>query len=151
MTTPYLDTDEIRDRFSKAMSDMYQLEVPQYGTLLKLVDTVNRETLDADPALMARLRDQHELARLRIECHGAIRVGTARELATLRRLFAVMGMFPVGKYLSLFQNVAGPGAQGGVLDQFKAQKRCEQTKRITLEGSVIRRPERGGMHRHASL
>ena len=98
MTTPYLDTDEIRDRFSKAMSDMYQLEVPQYGTLLKLVDTVNRETLDADPALMARLRDQHELARLRIERHGAIRVGTAGELATLRRLFAVMGMFPVGYY-----------------------------------------------------
>ncbi|MCX2524207.1 2-oxoadipate dioxygenase/decarboxylase HglS [Larsenimonas rhizosphaerae] len=95
---PYLDPDEIRDRFSKAMSDMYQLEVPQYGTLLKLVDAVNRETLDRDPDLHARLCYQQELARLRVERHGAIRVGTAKELATLRRLFAVMGMFPVGYY-----------------------------------------------------
>ncbi|RNK48461.1 2-oxoadipate dioxygenase/decarboxylase family protein, partial [Xanthomonas vasicola] len=30
--------------------------------------------------------------------HGAIRVATAAELATLRRLFAVMGMQPVGYY-----------------------------------------------------
>ena len=31
-----------------------------------------------------------------MERHGAIRVGTATELATLARLFAVMGMQPVG-------------------------------------------------------
>ncbi|MNG92459.1 hypothetical protein D3C79_513960 [compost metagenome] len=33
-----------------------------------------------------------------MERHGAIRVGTAEELATLRRLFNVMGMSPVGYY-----------------------------------------------------
>ncbi|MCP5853750.1 DUF1338 family protein, partial [Klebsiella pneumoniae] len=32
------------------------------------------------------------------ERHGAIRVGTAQELATIARLFAVMGMQPVGYY-----------------------------------------------------
>ena len=33
-----------------------------------------------------------------MERHGAIRLGTAAELATMRRLFAVMGMEPVGYY-----------------------------------------------------
>ncbi len=39
-----------------------------------------------------------EIQRLDMERHGAIRVGTAAELATLARLFAVMGMEPVGYY-----------------------------------------------------
>ena len=99
MTEPrYLSSDEIRDRFSRAMSAMYQAEVPQYTTLLELVDRVNRETLERDPALARRLAAQGELERLGIERHGAIRVGTAGELAMLRRLFAVMGMQPVGYY-----------------------------------------------------
>ncbi|PMR71004.1 2-oxoadipate dioxygenase/decarboxylase HglS [Halomonas heilongjiangensis] len=96
--TVYLSPDEIRQRFSRAMSAMYQAEVPQYATLLALVDEVNRETLAADPALAARLAEQHELDRLDVERHGAIRVGSAAELAMLRRLFAVMGMHPVGYY-----------------------------------------------------
>ncbi|MDI5935476.1 VOC family protein [Halomonas kalidii] len=96
--TVYLSPDEIRQRFSRAMSAMYQAEVPQYATLLTLVDEVNRETLAADPALAARLAEQHELDRLDVERHGAIRVGSAAELAMLRRLFAVMGMHPVGYY-----------------------------------------------------
>jgi uncharacterized glyoxalase superfamily metalloenzyme YdcJ len=91
-------TDDVRDRFSKAMSAMYQAEVPQYGTLLELVERVNQETLSQQPELYRRLEAQGELARLRVERHGAIRVGTADELSTLRRLFAVMGMHPVGYY-----------------------------------------------------
>lgn len=96
--TTYLPCDEIRDRFSRAMSAMYQAEVPQYGTLLELVEQVNRETLDNNPALAQRLTEDGELERLGVERHGAIRVGTAEELAMLRRLFAVMGMHPVGYY-----------------------------------------------------
>lgn len=98
MNTDVLSPDEIRDRFSQAMSAMYQAEVPQYSTLLELVETVNRETLDKDPALAERLGAHDELARLGVERHGAIRVGSAEELAMLRRLFAVMGMHPVGYY-----------------------------------------------------
>ncbi|MGR4068475.1 2-oxoadipate dioxygenase/decarboxylase HglS [Billgrantia sp. C5P2] len=94
----FLCSDDIRERFARAMSAMYQAEVPQYGTLLELVERVNRETLEADPALAARLAAHGELERLGAERHGAIRVGTARELAVLRRLFAVMGMHPVGYY-----------------------------------------------------
>ncbi|WP_252108217.1 MULTISPECIES: VOC family protein [unclassified Halomonas] len=96
--TTYLSTDDVRDRFSKAMSAMYQEEVPQYTTLLDLVAEVNQKTLDEQPELARRLEAQSELSRLSVERHGAIRVGTAEELAMLRRLFAVMGMYPVGYY-----------------------------------------------------
>ncbi|MFC7368782.1 VOC family protein [Vreelandella zhaodongensis] len=93
-----LSTNDVRDRFSKAMSAMYQAEVPQYGTLLELVEHVNQEMLSQQPELHRRLEAQGELARLSVERHGAIRVGTAAELSMLRRLFAVMGMYPVGYY-----------------------------------------------------
>lgn len=36
--------------------------------------------------------------RLNVERHGAIRLGTPFELHTIARLFALMGMFPVGYY-----------------------------------------------------
>jgi uncharacterized glyoxalase superfamily metalloenzyme YdcJ len=93
-----LSTDDVRNRFSQAMSAMYQAEVPQYGTLLELVERVNQETLSQQPELYRRLSAQGELARINVERHGAIRVGTADELSVLRRLFAVMGMYPVGYY-----------------------------------------------------
>ncbi|MGJ7462789.1 2-oxoadipate dioxygenase/decarboxylase HglS [Halomonas sp. MA07-2] len=90
--------DQIRDIFSRSMSEMYRQEVPQYGTLIKLVETINREVLDANPALVAELERSGELARVDVERHGAIRVGTAQELDMMRRMFAVMGMYPVGYY-----------------------------------------------------
>lgn len=94
----WISPDRIRARFSRAMSAMYRDEVPQYGTLLELVEAVNRETLNADPDLARRLDIAGESRRLNEERHGAIRVGTPGELAMLRRLFAVMGMWPVGYY-----------------------------------------------------
>jgi uncharacterized glyoxalase superfamily metalloenzyme YdcJ len=80
--------------FSMAMSDMYRREVPQYGTLLELVSEINWR---------ARLTNQAPNGsdpsdRIDVERHGAIRVGTALELKTVRRLFGVMGMSPVGYY-----------------------------------------------------
>ena len=94
----FVDPDEIRARFSRAMSDMYKAEVPLYGTLLELVSDINQRTLANNPTLAEQLRQTGEIERLDQERHGAIRVGTAQELATLRRLFAVMGMYPVGYY-----------------------------------------------------
>ena len=93
-----ISPDDIRTRFSRAMSDMYRSEVPQYGTLIDLVGQVNGETLRNDPALRADLERTDDLQRIGLERHGAIRIGTAGELSTLRRLFAVMGMVPVGYY-----------------------------------------------------
>ncbi|MFT4249469.1 MAG: VOC family protein [Pseudomonas sp.] len=96
--TAFVPPDQIRSLFAQAMSDMYRTEVPLYGELMALVSQVNADTLAADPALAAQLQRNDERARLDLERHGAIRVGTAQELATLRRLFAVMGMQPVGYY-----------------------------------------------------
>jgi uncharacterized glyoxalase superfamily metalloenzyme YdcJ len=97
-TQAFVDPDEIRAQFSRAMSDMYKAEVPLYGTLLELVSEINQRTLANHPALAEQLQQTGEIERLDQERHGAIRVGTAQELTTLRRLFAVMGMYPVGYY-----------------------------------------------------
>lgn len=97
-SSQFVSPDEIRTRFSQAMSDMYRHEVPQYGTLLDLVADVNAEVLAADPSLKAQLGQAGELERLDLERHGAIRLGTADELSTIRRVFGVMGMSPVGYY-----------------------------------------------------
>ena len=96
--TAFVAPDEIRSLFAQAMSDMYRNEVPLYGTLMTLVAQVNADTLAADPTLAAQLQRNEERTRLDLERHGAIRVGTAQEISTLRRLFAVMGMHPVGYY-----------------------------------------------------
>ena len=93
-----ISPDLIRARFSQAMSDMYQQEVPLYGDLIHLVAEVNADFLEKHPEEAAVLAHSQELPRLNLERHGAIRVGTAEELATIRRLFAVMGMHPVAYY-----------------------------------------------------
>ena len=94
----FVHPDEIRSRFSAALSAMYRAEVPQYGDLLTLVADINAQTLKADAGGADRLAASGELARLSEERHGAIRVGTADELATIARAFAVMGMEPVSYY-----------------------------------------------------
>lgn len=96
--TTHMHPDKIRTLFSQAMSDMYRAEVPQYGTLMELVRDVNDAALKENPALKSRLEAAGELDRLDVERHGAIRLGTAQELAAIRRMFAVMGMFPVSYY-----------------------------------------------------
>ena len=97
-TTAHVSPDEIRKGFSKAMSDMYRDEVPLYGALMTLVAEINARVLDSDPGLAQQLQRTGEIQRLDMERHGAIRLGTAAELATISRLFAVMGMQPVGYY-----------------------------------------------------
>ena len=99
MPTPrHISPDDIRKDFSKAMSDMYREEVPLYGALLELVVDTNARALASNPDLARQLQRTGEIQRLDMERHGAIRLGTALELATIRRLFAVMGMQPVGYY-----------------------------------------------------
>ncbi len=94
----FVSADDIRSAFSAAMSVMYREEVPAYGTLMELVAKVNDDTLAADPKLKERLDATDSLDRISEERHGAIRLGTPAELAMMRRVFAVMGMYPVGYY-----------------------------------------------------
>ncbi len=94
----FTPSDEIRHEFSKAMSRMYRTEVPAYGTLMELVAEVNGRFLTKNPTEKANLERTGSLERISDERHGAIRLGTADELATIRRVFAIMGMAPVGYY-----------------------------------------------------
>jgi len=42
---------EIREKFSRAMSDMYKKKVPLYGDLLEIVRGINREFMAQHPGL----------------------------------------------------------------------------------------------------
>lgn len=94
----FVSADDIRHQFSLAMSAMYQTEVPLYKDLMDLVADVNAKVLEDDSSLKQQLTNTGELERIDLERHGAIRLGLPSELATIRRLFAVMGMSPVGYY-----------------------------------------------------
>jgi uncharacterized glyoxalase superfamily metalloenzyme YdcJ len=93
-----ISKDELRHEFSKAMSSMYQLEVPLYGTLIELVSKANKDMLEENPLLKSELTHTQNLSRIAQERHGAIRLGKASELFNMRRLFALMGMKPVAYY-----------------------------------------------------
>ncbi|KAL4877771.1 DUF1338 domain protein [Aspergillus karnatakaensis] len=83
----FVDKDDIRSTFALALSAMYKAEVPLYGDLVQIVQSINSQ------------RDAPESPeRLNLERHGAIRLGTAQELQTMRRIFALIGMQPVGYY-----------------------------------------------------
>lgn len=96
--TQLISADEIRSRFSHAMSEMYREEVPLYGTLLDIVSEVNTDVLEKNSQLRESLAGANELLRLDVERHGAIRLGKPEELHVMRRVFHVMGMYPVGYY-----------------------------------------------------
>lgn len=88
---------QIRADFSAAMSEMYRTEVPAYGTLVEIVEDVNAGVLERDDNALA-LTPGEDTNRISAERHGAIRLGTPEELAMMGRVFAVMGMEPVGYY-----------------------------------------------------
>ena len=85
----FIAKSTLRQSFSDALSTMYRKEVPAYGTLLDIVTDVNAKINPAQAV---------DAARLGQERHGAIRVGTARDLSILRRAFKQLGMEPVGYY-----------------------------------------------------
>jgi uncharacterized glyoxalase superfamily metalloenzyme YdcJ len=96
--TQFVSADTIRAMFSAAMTQMYRAEVPQYQALAHIIAEIDGRALAQDPTLEEKLRRAGRFELLGVERHGAIRVGTPQELSGLRRLFAVMGMTPVGYY-----------------------------------------------------
>jgi uncharacterized glyoxalase superfamily metalloenzyme YdcJ len=79
-----VETWQLRAKFAAALSRLYGAEVPAYNTLVDVSTEVNRELGASD--------------RVTAERHGAIRVGSTRELADVADLFAAFGMFAVGFY-----------------------------------------------------
>ena len=92
----FVAPEYIRKRFAHIMSDMYKEEVPLYGELINLVNDINNNILKEANEIKEQLVNTGEINRLDLERHGAIRLGKPYELATMRRIFKVMGMFPVG-------------------------------------------------------
>lgn len=90
--------DFIRSKFSDALSDMYRREVPLYAQLLDIVRRTNERALAANPGLWSKMAGADGATDYNCEPHCAIRVGTSTELSWLRRVFAIMGMYPVGYY-----------------------------------------------------
>jgi uncharacterized glyoxalase superfamily metalloenzyme YdcJ len=86
----FWETWQLRAKFAAALSRLYGAEVPAYNTLVDVSTEVNRDVVTDD-----RLGS---LDRVTAERHGAIRVGSVRELADVADLFAAFGMYPVGFY-----------------------------------------------------
>lgn len=85
----------LRAAFADRLSKMYGREVPAYTTLVDVSREVNEDVLRAQGADAERLGS---ISRVTAERHGAIRVGTPRELQQVGRVFAALGMHPVGFY-----------------------------------------------------
>ncbi|WP_286150387.1 VOC family protein [Mycobacterium sp. 1164985.4] len=94
MTPKSFEPWQLRARFAAELSRMYGAEVPAYTTLVEVASEVNRDHADG----VSGAERFGSLERVTAERHGAIRVGSAAELADVADLFAAFGMYPVGFY-----------------------------------------------------
>jgi uncharacterized glyoxalase superfamily metalloenzyme YdcJ len=99
-TTVLCDQDALRTTFALTMSVMYKNEVPLYADLVDIVQEVNRNVIEASAKDESPVTQKWNLEeeRLDLERHGAIRLGSPYELATVRRIFNLIGLHPVGYY-----------------------------------------------------
>jgi uncharacterized glyoxalase superfamily metalloenzyme YdcJ len=86
---------QLRARFAARLSHLYGVEVPAYATLVEVAHEVNQRVLAREGADAERLGS---IERVSAERHGAIRVGSPRELAQVSRIFGALGMVPCGFY-----------------------------------------------------
>lgn len=94
-TTTKLQLWELRAEFALRLATLYGNEVPAYNTLVDVSREVNEDFIRKNGQDAERLGS---IQRVTAERHGAIRVGSARELAQVARVFAAFGMYPVGFY-----------------------------------------------------
>ncbi|KAE8383730.1 DUF1338 domain protein [Aspergillus bertholletiae] len=87
------DASELRTKFSNALSDLYRAEVPLYASLIDIVKEVDSDVLKDQGKTLDDLPLRNQLER-----HGAIRLATDHEMQMIKRLFAILGMYPVGYY-----------------------------------------------------
>ena len=94
-TDSTVSSTQLRTRFAARLSVLYGTEVPAYNTLVEVTQEVNQRVLARQGADAERLGS---IDRVTAERHGAIRVGTPRELADVSRVFGALGMVPCGFY-----------------------------------------------------
>ena len=90
-----VSSTELRTRFAARLSSLYGDEVPAYTTLVEVSHEVNQRVMARKGAEAERLGS---IDRVTAERHGAIRVGSPRELAQVARVFGALGMVPCGFY-----------------------------------------------------
>ena len=95
MPTVVVSPAALRTHFAARLSTLYGREVPAYTTLVEVSREVNERVLARTGASAERLGS---IERVTAERHGAIRVGTPREMAQVARIFAALGMYPCGFY-----------------------------------------------------
>ena len=78
----FQETSTLRARFARSLSDMYGREVPAYTTLVEVSEAVNTDFLDKMGAEAERLGS---IGRVTAERHGAIRVGSPKEMSQIGR------------------------------------------------------------------
>jgi uncharacterized glyoxalase superfamily metalloenzyme YdcJ len=77
---------QLRASFARRLSAMYGREVPAYTTLVEVSEEVNTDIVRRTGADAERLGS---ISRITAERHGAIRVGTPRELGQVARIGGV--------------------------------------------------------------
>ena len=90
-----VSSTDLRARFAARLSTLYGHEVPAYMTLVEVSHEVNQRVMAREGSDAERLGS---IGRVTAERHGAIRVGSPRELAQVARVFGALGMFPCGFY-----------------------------------------------------
>ncbi len=93
--SPIVPQWKLRADFALHLATLYGNEVPAYNTLVDVSREVNEHFIAENGADAERLGS---IERVTAERHGAIRVGSARELAQVARVFGGFGMHPVGFY-----------------------------------------------------
>lgn len=88
-------TTQLRRRFASRLSALYATEVPAYQRLVQACEDINADVLRERGTAAETLGG---IDRVTAERHGAIRVGTPREIAQLAGVLAAFGMHPVGFY-----------------------------------------------------
>ena len=94
-TLTKVSTTALRAAFAARLSQLYGTEVPAYNVLVETSHKVNRRVLQQNGSDAERLGS---IDRVTAERHGAIRVGSVREMRQVARIFAALGMFPCGFY-----------------------------------------------------
>lgn len=96
MTTRLMTSStQLRTRFAARLSTLYGAEVPAYATLVQVSHEVNQRVVAREGPDAERLGS---IDRVTAERHGAIRVGSPRELAQVATVFGALSMFACGFY-----------------------------------------------------
>lgn len=90
----FIESWQLRSQFAARLSRLYGQEVPAYKDLVAVSEQVNTRVFSAHP----NAQRLGTIKRVTAERHGAIRVGSPREMAQAAQLFAALGMFPTGYY-----------------------------------------------------